>query len=304
MCIISERVKAVAKTKILIAPDVSGTRQLTVYSNAVDNISPNNAMILPVPNPKTIKFHDLSKYKNIFNDCNKSFFEQMTRGSLFLGHKSKSSNLYVFDVGSYKVSLAMGIEDLTRVDKTVFSLSDGCYKMMIQEYSDPVFGFVICKLKTGREEYHPLGYSHEIHKNKLFIPTKHYHAHGPIDVLSQSTRFDSFDYDASNIDDSPMFGSGLHNLRTKFHPMVEEDWAHEIYLYNGTNKSNPQFMNMVKSNERPYEYWTGEHLIRTELIDFEFPKLLHFEKHAIFGNQTNIDLDAIIDINPNNKIAE
>ena len=77
---------------------------------------------------------------------------------------------------------------------------------------------------------------------------------------------------------------------------VTEDWAHEIYLYNGSNKANPQFKNMSRSDEQ----WTGENLIKGKLIDFAFSPLAHFEKHKIHGHQKNIDLDAVIDMVPNN----
>ena len=76
---------------------------------------------------------------------------------------------------------------------------------------------------------------------------------------------------------------------------VTEDWAHEIYLYNGSNKSNTQFKNMSKTDE----VWTGENLIKAKLIDFVFSPLIHFEKHKIHGHQKNIDLDATIDLVPN-----
>ncbi len=326
MCIISEPVESVAKTKILVAPDATGTRQLTVYSNAVDNNSPNNAMLLPVPNPKSVQFHDLSKYKNIFSDCDNSFYKPVSRSfglslNSYNSDGHKSAKLAVFDVGSYKVSLAMGIKDLKRVDESVFSLSDGCYEMMSQEYSDPVFGFVICKLNTGREEYHPMGYSHEISGGKMFIPTKHYHAHGPVNtdrfefgagVQTRQPELGTVKYDSSNIDNSPMFansgfgfstgnigwegfGAGFGNFRTQSQPLITEDWAHEIYLFNGTNKSNPQFVNMSRTNE----LWTGENLIKAGLIDFNFSKLSHFEKHKISGHQKNMDLEATIDTSPN-----
>lgn len=207
-------------------------------------------------------------------------------------------------------------------------MSDGCAEMMSQEYSDPVFGFIICKLNTGREEYHQMSYSHKLSNEKMFIPTKHYHTHRqaqPNIKLNQtsSTRdsdLNGMKYDASNIDNSPMFansglgiptnnigreGFGSHNTSTYIGNFTNrtqqvttgltEDWAHEIYLYNGTNKSNVQFKNMSHSNE----LWTGENLIKTNLIDFAFSKLTHFEKHKIYGYQKNLDLDASVKLVPN-----
>ena len=62
MCIISKEVNAVSKTKLFASLDDTGTRQLTVYSNQVDTDTSDNAMILPVPNPNTVEFVDLSEY--------------------------------------------------------------------------------------------------------------------------------------------------------------------------------------------------------------------------------------------------
>ena len=54
MCLISTEIQNVSKTKILVAPNFDKTRQLTVYSNFVNNISESNAMVLPVPNSNSI----------------------------------------------------------------------------------------------------------------------------------------------------------------------------------------------------------------------------------------------------------
>ena len=84
MCIISNAVENVSNTKILIATNLSTNRQLTVYSNTVANISHNNAMILPVPYPQTIQFHDLElHYEVVFHnrkylqvtECSEAFTE-------------------------------------------------------------------------------------------------------------------------------------------------------------------------------------------------------------------------------------
>lgn len=73
MCIISNSVNKVSDTKILIAVNEKTDRQLVVYSNKVDNNSAKNAMILPVPMSNSVKFINLSNYKNIFEDCEKVF---------------------------------------------------------------------------------------------------------------------------------------------------------------------------------------------------------------------------------------
>jgi len=156
MCIISNKIESVNKTKILVALDALKTRQLTVYTNTVHN----NAMLLPVPNPQTVKFHNLSNYKDIFADYGKCFYTNIGRSTLPISYSKslkRKNILEVFNVGSYKVSLAMNVNELKNIDKSVFELSDACYNMMVKEYSDPVFGIIICKLNTGKEDYHPMG---------------------------------------------------------------------------------------------------------------------------------------------------
>lgn len=261
MCIINNKVESVSNTKILVATNKSCTRQLTVYGNTVDNKIDDNAMILPVPNPDTIIFHDLSEYKDIFNDCRKSFV------ALFKSRSKKSSNsttLEVIDVGSYKVSIAKSLDDLKFVDTDVFNfkLNEECEKLLETEYSNPLYGFIICKLATSLEEYHPLGYSHDLmSENKLFIPTKHFHG------------------DDTNNNDN------LGNAN---------DWSHEIYLYNATMYNN--YDEMVKNTNTKSLVWSGIDNIKKDKINFDFADLQHFERHVIIGSHRNIDLTATVDI--------
>lgn len=39
----------------------------------------------------------------------------------------------------------------------------------------PDWGVLFCKLKEGVSDYESFAYSHEIHEDGLFLPTKHYH---------------------------------------------------------------------------------------------------------------------------------
>jgi hypothetical protein len=40
----------------------------------INNISESNAIVLPVPHPQTIQFINLNGYKDIFEDCDKCFY--------------------------------------------------------------------------------------------------------------------------------------------------------------------------------------------------------------------------------------
>ncbi len=268
MCIISKEVESVSKTNIFVAVDETNTRQLIVYSNNVSNAITNNAMILPVPNPKTIKFHNLTNYKNIFDDCDKMASDVRTLS--YSTTKSASTNygkLDVFNVGSYKVSLALSLDDIRNVDNSVFDLGEGCYHLLSKDYSDPIYGFIICKLDTKKTDYHPFGYSHKIHNNQIFIPTKHYHEH--YSFGNYNSPFGSSYADS--------FGSLLANDNN-----VDEGWDHKIYLYN-TSK----FLN---SSVTTNYVWNKSNRIDIEKLDFPLGVLNNFEVYKINGNFPNIDL--------------
>ena len=89
------------------------------------------------------------------------------------------SVLEVIDVGSYQVSTAFSITDLSRIDSSVFSLSHDVAALLATNYPDN-FGFIICQLKQGAQSYHPFAYSHFSFSDdgtRLFVPTRHYHPH-------------------------------------------------------------------------------------------------------------------------------
>lgn len=182
MCLISTEIESVSNTKIFVAPNADNTRQLVIYSNYVNNVSgETNAMVLPVPLPQTIKFIDLSNYKNLFEDCAKCFYNPAKNLNFSTSYSTNSFNLrgekplQVFNVGSYKVSLAKNLEQIQRVDPKIFKLSSGLKQTLETFYYQPYWGFIVCKLNSGPESYHPFAYSHQIIDSKIYIPTRHYH---------------------------------------------------------------------------------------------------------------------------------
>ena len=99
MCIVSGAVNSVTKTNIYVSHNLSMTSQLTVYSNVVDTPE-ENTMILPVPNPDSIKFINLSSYPSFFVDIEKCFRSRPSRS--YGGDTNLLGGLLpVFNVGSY-----------------------------------------------------------------------------------------------------------------------------------------------------------------------------------------------------------
>jgi len=276
MCIISNSVNKVSDTKILIAVNEKTDRQLVVYSNKVDNNSAKNAMILPVPMPNSVKFINLSNYKNIFEDCEKSFYNGARRLSVPSSLSFGSRNmLEVFSVGSYNVSLAKNLDDLKIVNTNVFNLSEGCEKLLSADYSDENWGFIICQLNEGLEKYHPFAYSHQL-MDTVFVPTKHYHDH--------KIYGGGFKYNDVNIMNSPMFSTfNSGNVLNRYE--YADDWSHDIYLMNVNNTSS-----IPKSMNSSNFIWTRKMFINKNLIDFDFGNVSKFDKIVIEGSHKNIDL--------------
>lgn len=242
MCIIANEVKEVSHTKIMVATNAARTHQVTVYSNMVNSVTSENAMILPVPYPSSVRFADLSKYTTVFGDCQKDFFNarQTLSRSMSYGVKSQNSNdsLAIFDVGSYSVSLANNVADLDRINES-FQITEECLQFMKSRYTAAFWGFIICKLKSGAHEYHPFGYSHALLNKIFFIPTLHYHVHnnssfpymGASDLSGLAAPWESdhmsahLGYKKSNPARLPASGPSESGM--------SDDWGHDIYVYNG-----------------------------------------------------------------------
>lgn len=191
MCIFSNIIINVDDTNIFCGVNNNRTKQIIIYSNKV-NTNNDNVMILPVLNPETIKFHDLSYYPNFFNDCYYSFEIQYFCDGF--GGSIKNNCLKVEKSGSYLYSLAMNKEDIKRVDVGTFDINVELDNLL-DEYEG--YGFIICKMMNDEIKYEPLCYSHNI-DNEIFIPTRHYHMESKEDT---------------DIKDN-------------------EEWKHNIYLHN------------------------------------------------------------------------
>jgi hypothetical protein len=182
MCIILGEVHRVSKTKLFVLPNKSKTRQMTFYSNVVGTPD-ENMMILPVPGNGRIELHRVD-YKGMFRDLERSVtstYRPESRNYLsrsLYASASPRDMLEVFHHGSYLVSIAPQLEDLMRLDMSLFEMTPELMQFFGSHYT-PEFSYLCCVLKEGTQEYEPLCYSHPIHSSsKLFVPTLHYHNHG------------------------------------------------------------------------------------------------------------------------------
>jgi hypothetical protein len=121
----------------LVCVNDEKTKQMIVYSNFVDNSNNFNAMVLHVPLAHSVKFIDLTHYCNIFVDCENCFNKLIPKNSSLFTNLLANYNdtpLTIFNVGSYKVSLAMNLNDLKYVDSNMFALSPGLDKILKTYY--------------------------------------------------------------------------------------------------------------------------------------------------------------------------
>jgi hypothetical protein len=143
-------------------------------------------MILPFPllkgvegkktdDEEELQFYDISQLgSKLFTALNSCFsLRDPPRAA-----RSLRSIVPVYEVGSYLASKCYSLEDLKRIDSSVFTLAADVEELLRSTYPSG-FGFVVCRLKPNLvgEEYEPFAYSHYIDGNELFVPTKHFHKH-------------------------------------------------------------------------------------------------------------------------------
>ena len=291
MCIIANPVVKVASTKIWVSPNKDGTRQLTIYSNNVDTMT-KNAMILPVPttDADSIKFIDLSFYQNFFNDCKSCFRSTKlftyssgdTLGVTLSSNSLKRSTLAVHDVGSYKASIVPSLSDFDRLDTTVFRVDADLADMLKSTYSSG-FAFIVCQLEKGSVNYHPFAYTHTLAQNgKLFVPTKHWHAH--TNNGAGNSWLPGFLPRNAFSGRGGLYGQDMDYLRST----VSADWDHIIYSPNTNLDScmNDQYefvnTNPIDWQKLPSDYrWAS------------FAKLNRWTKE---GDWNNKDIEASFNV--------
>lgn len=304
MCVISGKIESVNNTKIFCGTDEDKKNQLTVYSNNINNITVNNVMILPVPFPDTVKFHDFSNYTNFFDDCEKCFEKTLKSKGLprrqSLNCSDGMKELKVHNVGSYKASMAMNLSDLNRANPEYFYLSNEVKEYLAVHYNHKSIGFILCVLVLGDEKYHPFAYSHKILNNKVYIPTRHFHLHNENLLNNNSTylnfgnnqmfanKFESVNYkNTLNDYNFSKVNAGIDPHGGGGGDDYADDWSHDIYLYNVTTNRN----NYIDKIDKKIYSWTGENKLELNKINFDLDEhCKQFKKMSISGKHRNMDI--------------
>jgi len=173
MCITNGPAR-LAKTRLLAVAGINGT-QLTVYQNNARSET-KNAMILPVPTTNGLSLIDMTQYKDIFSQLS-TYFPKLK----FTRSAHSKNTLKVHYVGSYQASIVNSLADFDRLD-TSFRLNPTVKNILETHY--PHFGFIVCQLLEGKNDYEPFAYTHQIVGDKVFIPTRHYHGEGSPEIFS------------------------------------------------------------------------------------------------------------------------
>ncbi len=265
MCIINNPVELVQNTKLFVSLNKNKDKQIVVYSNKVSNQHNNNAMILPCPNPTSVQFHRMDKYKAFFDDLNKNFRKERVplrsmTNSFSTDRCVLKSYIKVQDIGSYMVSVVNNIDDFSRINPDYFIVNPDVVEIFKNEYPKE-FGYIVCKLKNGKQiNYEPLAYSHLLYeKNKVLIPTLHFHP--------------------SN--------DGYNSAKKE---KLADDWSHDIYIMNClASDHNKNLYNKMKNIHHNYIYDKVKN-IEYNNIDFDFDNENHMTKLCINGRRENKDL--------------
>lgn len=220
MCIVSGPTTSISATKIFCLPSHDRTRQLTVYSNAVDSPA-DNLMILPVPcEASKIAFEKVPK--ELFSQCRNSFYNRFEGAQDGFSYTNTSlgprgGKLTVQSHGSYEVVVVPSVADMDRIPESFTRVTPQAAAFIRSGYPSG-FAFLFCRLRRGAVDYEPFAYSHAIANGSLFVPTKHFHldalgSSGGLSVPSYSSLFD-----AAFTEPSPI-AAKKHDL-----------WDHIIYV--------------------------------------------------------------------------
>ena len=257
MCIITATVDKVAATRLFTCACNDGKRQFVVYSNTVDTPVLNNTMVLPVPNPHSVDFFNMSHYKTFWDHLKSSFYNRYddhhTRSHLYASRSASISEpLPVYAVGSYAVSIVPSLADFQRLKPNEFAIDPMLPTLLADKYGSE-FGYLVCKLRKGNHGYHPFAYSHDIHPDRLlFLPTYHIHPDG-----------------------------------SRLHAEEKGDWDHVIYAA-GTD---------LEQANVPIDRGSSDYSFRSWQVDWQklpseirWAKNCHAQRIGITGRKVNKDI--------------
>ncbi len=246
MCIITDEIKEVTNTEILVGLSKNQKEQLTVYSNKTVNYTTENFMILPVPIDVSdqIRFVDLTGI-DVFSKLEQLFKPQSSTNSYSLDAQSMNKgDIEYHSVGSYDVFVCKNMSAIVNN----FNISKKVIELLSKYYLNQ-FAFLLCKLKNGKEfKYHPLAYIHKVKDQNLFIPTKHLHIHRQGDEYEKNyEHWDHHIYVYNYLGNLGFKNQVLIELKDEINRIIQE-YKNESYfkLRGDVDKPNLKFEDRVK----------------------------------------------------------
>jgi hypothetical protein len=169
--------------------------QLTLFKNEVHCESDEGFLILPVPYPHTIRFHDPPPhpmnsvpYLEFLNHVETAFDFREHRGSY---RPNPLPPLH--RIGKYElVRVAESIDHLRELNHSEGILPSRTLEDMVEIYPESYWGFIILRVLEGDFVYEPFCYSHQTIHNELFVPALTHQPRSYRDhhILEETNRFD------------------------------------------------------------------------------------------------------------------
>jgi hypothetical protein len=251
---IERRDKTTGKLRRFKIPD-GNPMQLTVYSNFVEKENSKDPVTMIIPFPmmqKTRRFKllNLQHYPEILSDFNGFFSsKQIIDDSSGISWNTwdDDNDVQDFAQARYETHILSNFTVLTRYKKSLGIAQD--VLDYVEQYYGKRYAFIVCTIDRTTK-FDPIAYIHELMPgNKLFVPTRHIHAHRePVDVQA---RFEEIDEEVDIHNKQIMLAADkfIHHAikRSSIAPNsmnVRNGWDHSIYVINRPDlPSNTVFTN-------------------------------------------------------------
>lgn len=246
----------ISKSSIFVASNSANSRQMIIFSQ----LDANETKIIPVPNPHSVQFHNMTKMPDFFENVSDSFLVQWSKNKHKLKKQKKwKHQVHAFNIGGYNVSVISRLSDLFQIKK---DLDKNTENVLNECYQGSNWGFIVFQpMNPMPQEYNCFAYSHDIVNNQFFIPTKL--------LLGGKEKRNYF----QKILDSLTLN---HN---------NKEWSLDIYLFNcGESNLLSEF-----SSDWKYLFTDRIHFDRNA-IDFDLSQCNSFYKYTIQGMYPDMDI--------------
>lgn len=185
MGIFSVPTLSVRNTRIYVSPSSHNQNQLTLYTTEVNTLFDEGYLILPVPYPHTIRFHDCRSTLHFLDSLEDVF---SYRGRHIPKARSRETESQLFE----DITIIHSLDEFCQLNQRDHILPTSVVSHLSTIYSEHYWGFLLCSLRCGSFVYEPLCYSHRMIDDNLFLPCLLYQPSSCNDtrILDESNKFD------------------------------------------------------------------------------------------------------------------